>query len=79
MLNMTFCFLAMIPDSEFESWLDACLTELFVQPDPIKPFMIDYIMSKIEILQQQLRPHGLFPTKHQCFVFIIMNFQNDVV
>ena len=69
----------MIPDSEFESWLDASLTELFVQPDPMRPFMIDYILSKIELLQEQLRHQGLFPTKHQCFVYIIMNYENPVV
>ena len=80
LIDSAFCFTAtMIPDSEFEAWLDHWLTHVNVQPERIRDFMKEYLLTRVNETQQQLIQRGMFASKHMCFVYYIIRSNYPVL
>ena len=67
----------MVPDSEFPDLLDSCLLDCF--PDFERRTLIkNHINQQIADLQQSMNLAGAWPTLHQCFVYLVMQANDNV-
>ena len=79
-----FCFVfpfldlpKMVSDSEFPALLEECLTDTI--PDlEIRAVVKNHINTQIAQLQQSMNLSGAWPTKHQCFVYLLMQAANEM-
>ena len=61
----------MVLDSEFPEMLENCLAEYFPVPE-IRDNDREIIIQQIDDFQLRMAHAGCFLTKHQCFVYILM-------
>ena len=61
----------MVLDSEFPEMLEYCLAESIAIPE-VRDHVREVIIRQIDRMKNRMARSGCFPTKHQCFIYILM-------